>query len=152
MAHGKDVLDILTAVGTVAAAMAAAFAVHATRQVAERQEMLTSQVAEGQEMLTKRQLKQDLFDKRYAVFAAVPQYIEFKLLSPPGPLVLGDESPGMAERNSRADELSYILAQHQFLFGQDVASFLTEIDQKLDEYQEYQQDKRSRLAERPPPR
>ena len=76
-------------------------------------------VAFTQRRIQERQLKQNLFDKRYAVFLAVEEFL-IHLLQRDGSVKLtGDEY-----RRFR-----YAMEQAEFLFDADVNSYMTEVDQ-----------------------
>ena len=61
--HRQDALDLFIIVGPILSLIAAGCAAY-----------VAWKVGKNQDQLTRSQLKQDLFDKRYAVYAAVHQY------------------------------------------------------------------------------
>jgi len=74
-----DYITALSALGTVVAAVAALIAVNVTRSIARNQNKLQEALAnkqfdiqKSQQELLERQLRKDLFDRRFAVFTDTP--------------------------------------------------------------------------------
>jgi hypothetical protein len=78
-------------------------------------------VAITQRRIQERQLKQDLFDKRYAVFLAVEEF-----------LVHVDQMNGSVKpTGDEYRRFRYAMERAEFLFDTDVNSYMTEVNQAV---------------------
>jgi hypothetical protein len=122
LGHWKDLIEVATALGTAASAVAAALAVMATREVAERQESLTRKVTRRQEILMDRQLRQDLFEKRFDVYYSLHLGLQ--------DVVAGTLTPEVAQHR-----LGRILKMAKFVFFRpEVAHFMKQVSSAANEY------------------
>jgi hypothetical protein len=96
---------MITASASACAAIAAVF--------------VSLRVAITQRRIQEKQLKQDLFDKRYAVFLAVEEF-----------LVHVDQINGSVKpTGDEYRRFRYAMEQAEFLFNADVNSYMKEVDQ-----------------------
>lgn len=118
-------LGALGALGTVVAAAAALKAVNVTRSIAGKQSKLQETLAnkqfdlqKAQQELLERQLRKDLYDRRFTVFTDTGQFMRPVLSSPNGFTPEADEYRRFGETVQNAE----------MLFGPEVCKYLEDVD------------------------
>ncbi len=101
----------ISALPSLIAAVAAAITVFVALRIAENQNKLQTALADKQIEIQARQLKKDLFDRRFAVFIEAAEFIGY-VLQENGKIEL--VGPGKYRRFRESMEVA------QMLFGEDV--------------------------------
>lgn len=130
-----SITDWIGALAGFASLLAAAAAIYLADQTSKNQERLQKRITREQTALQERQLKQDLFEKRYTVYAAIQKWLS--------EAVRVDGSIGYGS----IIEFHYVTDQANFLFGGEIISFIEEVGTILVAVQIAAQ-KRDRLIER----
>jgi hypothetical protein len=120
-----DYVMALGALGTMVAAVAALIAVIVTRSIAKNQNILQETLAnkqleiqKGQLEQQERQLRKDLFDRRFAVFTDTGEFMRPILSAPSGFTPQGEGYRKFGETMQIAD----------MLFGPEVRKYLEDVD------------------------
>jgi hypothetical protein len=117
-------LDYVTPLGTVLASVAALLAMLVARRIARNQDALQKELANRQIDLQKeqleeqkRQLKKDLFDRRFAVFADTGDFIGYVLR----------ENGNICLTGTEYRQFRQAMAKAEVLFGAQVREYLEDV-------------------------
>jgi hypothetical protein len=121
----KGWLDYIAPLGTILAAFAALMTVFVARRIARNQNVLQQVLADRQFELQKaqleqqeRQLKKDLFDRRFAVFTDTGDFLVYVIRQNGNISLTGPEYRQFSQTMEKA----------QMLFGADVGAYLEDVD------------------------
>jgi hypothetical protein len=119
--QGRNWLDYVAPLGTVLAAAAATGTVFVALRIANNQNRLQKTLMDRQHDLQERELKKDLFDRRFLIFTDSLEFTGFVLRNNGDIVLEGAEYRHFREAMQKAG----------MLFGGDVGSYLNDLDKTV---------------------